>query len=52
MHHFVGPEAEGKDGWRAVQAQCHASVRTVFCLEVTMFFVFGMNGLLTEKRAV
>lgn len=30
--------------------QRSASVRTVFCLDVAMHFVFRMNGLLTEKK--
>lgn len=30
--------------------QRSASVRTVFCLDVAMHFVFRMNGLLTEGK--
>lgn len=52
MYHFARPGVEGRGGWREVRAQCRVSVRMVFCLEAVMYFVFGMNGLLPEKRAV
>lgn len=50
MHPFATPGAEGRGGCKEVWAQCPASVRPVFCVEAAVYFLFGMNGILTEKK--